>query len=225
KIKIAIEEHMNFMLETYHKGAWRYWKENYKNKKSPHFQDILEKAKKLSETGIPTLESVKAVTKEIEDEYAKVRSDNEINKAIEDHMNFMLETYFRKASDKYKKHYKATELSRLIEEAKELSETGIPTLESLKAVIKEIQDKSVGVRIKGEGKRLREGSYSWVGYIVAWVILTPLLAFVINLAFWGVMTGGNANYWIFLITQGSWTFLVGGIGAVIILFLWYVEYS
>ncbi|MFX1476986.1 MAG: hypothetical protein ACFFCI_02530 [Promethearchaeota archaeon] len=57
------------------------------------------------------------------------------------------------------------------------------------------------------------------------MILTPLLALVINLAFWGIATGGNANYWKSLFTQGLWTFLVGGIGAAFILFLWYVEYS
>ena len=61
-------------------------------------------------------------------------------------------------------------------------------------------------------KRLKTGYY-----FVIWAILTFLLALVINLAFWGVLTGVNAEYWGSLFTQGLWTFLVGGIGACIII--------
>ncbi len=67
-------------------------------------------------------------------------------------------------------------------------------------------------------KKLKTGYY-----FVIWALLTFLLALVINLAFWGVLTGGNPEYWGFLFTQGSWTFLVGGIGACIIIVYFYYE--
>ncbi|MFX1388743.1 MAG: leucine-rich repeat domain-containing protein [Promethearchaeota archaeon] len=60
-------------------------------------------------------------------------------------------------------------------------------------------------------------------YLTVWAVLSFLLALIINLAFWGAMTGGNANYWIFLFTQGSWAFVVGAIGAIFIMYFFYVE--
>ncbi|MFX1476990.1 MAG: leucine-rich repeat domain-containing protein [Promethearchaeota archaeon] len=56
-------------------------------------------------------------------------------------------------------------------------------------------------------------------YFTIWAIIAFLLALVINLAFWGITTGGNANYWRFLFTQGLWTFLVGGFGSIIVIVL------
>ena len=56
-------------------------------------------------------------------------------------------------------------------------------------------------------------------YLIIWAVIAFLLTLVINLAFWGLMTGGNSNYWTFLFTQGLWTFLVGGFGSIIVIVL------
>ncbi|MFW9866514.1 MAG: hypothetical protein ACFFEN_10505 [Candidatus Thorarchaeota archaeon] len=145
-------------------------------------------------------------------------SQDEINRLIEDHNNRhcdRFEIYQRKKINKRARRvWLSLAKKSIIKRAMELSETGIPTLETVKTVIKEREDKWE----EAYKKRLRRGS-SAITYIVAWVILTPLLALVINLALWGAMTGGNANYWIFLFTQGSWSFLVGAIGAIIIMVL------
>lgn len=56
--------------------------------------------------------------------------------------------------------------------------------------------------------------------IVIWAVLAFLLSLAINLAFWGVITtstGLQKGYWEFLFVEGLWTFLVGGIGAAVIM--------
>jgi len=109
----------------------------------------------------------------------------------------------------------------LIKKAKKLSETGVPTLESVKAVIKKSE---YDIKMSEEEhekfmKSLKRGS-SAPSIIAIWAILAFLLALAINLAFWGVITtstGLQKGYWEFLFAEGLWTFLVGGIGAAAIM--------
>ncbi|MFX0083752.1 MAG: hypothetical protein ACFE94_18530 [Candidatus Hodarchaeota archaeon] len=81
-------------------------------------------------------------------------------------------------------------------------------------------------RMKGRAKMYsgKELFMRFLLYFTIWAILAFILALIINLAFWGVITTSTAsemNYWQCLFSQGLWTFLVGGIGAVIIMVLFY----
>ena len=70
----------------------------------------------------------------------------------------------------------------------------------------------------------KEGFMKFLVFFAIWAVLAIVLALVINLAFWGVITTSTAlemNYWQFLFSQGLWTFLVGGIGAIIVMVLFY----
>jgi hypothetical protein len=67
-------------------------------------------------------------------------SNDEINRVIEDHMDYIIERFYKKAVRRWKKNYRIEEPTKIIEQAKQLSETGILTLESVKAVIKKIED-------------------------------------------------------------------------------------
>lgn len=109
----------------------------------------------------------------------------------------------------------------LIKKATELSETGVPTLESVKAVIKKTEN---DIKMSDEEhekfmKSLKGGSSALL-YIPIWAILTFFLALAINLAFWGALTSHyGKNYWETLFSDGLWTFLVGGIGSIFIMVL------
>lgn len=146
-------------------------------------------------------------------------SDDEINRVIEDHNERhcdRFEIYQRKKINKRaRKVWLRGTKEIIIEKATELSETGIPNLESVKAVIKEREDEWDELYKKS----LKRFSVA-PSIIVIWAILTFLLALAINLAFWGVITsstGLQKDYWVFLFTEGLWTFLVGGIGAAVIM--------
>jgi hypothetical protein len=87
-------------------------------------------------------------------------------------------------------------------------------LKRLKKQIKRMKHISTG-----KNYRSKELFAKFIIYLTIWAVLAFLLALVINLAFWGLMTGGNSNYWTFLFTQGLWTFLVGGFGSIIVIVL------
>jgi len=73
---------------------------------------------------------------------------------------------------------------------------------------------------------MNEGLIKGLIVFAIWAVITFLLALAINLAFWGVMTINkilNIGYWQCLFTQGLWTFLVGGFGAIIIMVYFYAE--
>jgi len=148
-------------------------------------------------------------------------SDDEINRVIEDHNNRHCDRFeiyqHKKINKRARKVWLSLVKERLIERATELSETGIPTLEIVKALIKESEDEWEEIYKKS----LKRGS-SAPSIIAIWAIVTFLLALAINLAFWGVITsstGLQKGYWEFLFTEGLWTFLVGGIGATVIMCL------
>lgn len=146
-------------------------------------------------------------------------SDDEINRLIEDHNNRFcdkFEIYQRKKINKRaRREWLRLTKESVIEKATELSETGIPTLESVKAVIKESEDEWEEL-YKEPLKRFSSAP----SIIAIWAIITFFLALAINLAFWGVITsstGLQKGYWEFLFAEGLWTFLVGGIGAAVIM--------
>ena len=61
-------------------------------------------------------------------------------------------------------------------------------------------------------------------YFTIWAVLTFLLALVINLAFWGALfSPSGREYWEVLFSVGLWTFVVGGIGAVFVMIIFYAE--
>lgn len=61
-------------------------------------------------------------------------------------------------------------------------------------------------------------------YIGIWAVITFLLAMAINLAFWGALfSSSGLGYWQCLFTHGSWSFFVGGFGAIIIMVYFYEE--
>ncbi len=147
-------------------------------------------------------------------------SNDETNRMIEDHINYSIE--------RVKKDFKSLDMEptveyleswskeRLIKRATELSETGIPTLESVKAVIKEREDEYEKL-MKKVKRKARSPALS---YIAIWAVITFLLALAINLPLWGAYTSQlGKNYWETLFSDGLWTFLVGGIGAILILYL------
>jgi len=145
-------------------------------------------------------------------------SNDEINRVIQDHMDYIIERFYNKATRKWKKNYRIEEPTKIIEQAKELSETGIPTLESVKAVIKKIEDD-----YEEFDRKLREkkgGSKKWLIVFTIWAILTFFIALAINLAFWGALTSQyGKGYWETLFSDGLWAFLVSGIGAIVIIVL------
>ena len=141
-------------------------------------------------------------------------SNDEINRMIDDYVNYEIERDLRKAHKKVKERHKRWTNERFIKRATELSETGIPTLESVKAVIKEREDQHEEFM-----KSIKGGSPALL-YIAIWAILTFLLALAINLAFWGAVTSHiGKNYWETLFSDGLWTFLVGGFGSIVIMVL------
>ena len=78
-------------------------------------------------------------------------------------------------------------------------------------------------RIK-RGGTVKELFMKFLVYFAIWAVLAIVLALVINLPFWGVITTSTAlemNYWQFLFSQGLWTFLVGGIGAIFVMVIFY----
>ena len=152
-------------------------------------------------------------------------SNDEINRVIEDHNNRHCDRFeiyqHKKINKRARKVWLGLAKERIIERATELSETGIPTLESVKAVIKESEDEWE----KTYKKSLKRGS-SAPSIIAIWAVISFLLTLAINLAFWGVITSSTSlqkGYWVFLFTEGLWTFLVGGIGAAVIMLLLYLE--
>lgn len=76
---------------------------------------------------------------------------------------------------------------------------------------------------KGRTKTATSGRGAAVIIIFAiWMVLTFLLALVVNLVFWGALTSHYGNgFWETLFSDGLWSFLVGGIGAIIIMVLFY----
>lgn len=146
-------------------------------------------------------------------------SSDEINRVIEAHINYILESFFKKASRRFKKDYWIEEPPKIIEKATKLSDTGIPTLESVKAVIKEIEDDYEQFEKKLQEKK---GGGAWIIVGAIWVVITFLLALAINLAYWGaVISHLGKNYWETLFSDGLWTFLVGGFGAIVIIYLFF----
>lgn len=178
-------------------------------------------------------------------------SNDEINRVIEDYLNgitrvkendpIYYRTYyggFYTSKKAYRLHGKAVKVmvktgmsfeeslkvlikESLIKKATELSETGVLTLESVKAAIKKREDdtKISEEELEEFMKSLEPGS-SAPRIIAIWVIFAFLLSLAINLAFWGVITtstGLQKGYWEFLFVEGLWTFLVGGIGAAVIM--------
>lgn len=141
-------------------------------------------------------------------------SSDEINRVIEDYANQSVERDHKKAHKRVKKRLRIWTKEFIIERATELSETGILTLESVKAAIKKSEDEHE------EFMKSIKGGSPILGYITIWAILTFLIALAINLAFWGAVTShlGN-NYWETLFSDGLWTFLVGGFGAIVIMVL------
>ncbi len=176
-------------------------------------------------------------------------SNDEINRVIEDYLNGIKREYddiyyaiyyggvhtpkesirlskkIKKLKGKtgmsYKEAIKVLIKESLIKKATKLSKTGVPTLESVKAVIKKSEDDIKMAEEENEKFMKRSKGFSVApSIIVIWAILTFLLALAINLAFWGVITsstGLQKDYWVFLFTEGLWTFLVGGIGAAVIM--------
>ena len=113
----------------------------------------------------------------------------------------------------------------LIKRATELSETGVLTLESVKAAIKERED---AIKMSEEERekfhKSLEGGSSVLSYIFIWAVITFLLALVINLPIWGALTSHlGKSYWETLFSDGLWTFLVGGIGAAVIIVLYEID--
>ncbi len=57
-------------------------------------------------------------------------------------------------------------------------------------------------------------------YFTIWAVVAFLLALVINLAFWGALLSHyGREYWEVLFSDGLWTFLVGGFGSIIVIFM------
>jgi len=72
--------------------------------------------------------------------------------------------------------------------------------------------------------KLIKGGSPALLYIAIWAILTFLLALAINLAFWGaVLSRLGRNYWETLFSDGLWTFFVGGVGALLIIYFYEVS--
>ena len=56
----------------------------------------------------------------------KIRmSNDEINRVIEDHINYILEGFYKRPNRRFKKDYSIKEPPKMIERATELNETGI----------------------------------------------------------------------------------------------------
>jgi len=114
----------------------------------------------------------------------------------------------------------------LIKKATELSETGVPTLESVKAVIKK-NENDIKMSDEEHEKFMKSLGGSSAPLIIAiWAVFAFLLSLAINLAFWGVITTSTSlqkEYWEFLFSEGLWTFLVGGIGAAVIMGVYYLN--
>ncbi|MFW9867222.1 MAG: hypothetical protein ACFFEN_14085 [Candidatus Thorarchaeota archaeon] len=89
--------------------------------------------------------------------------------------------------------------------------TEVPSIEEIKRFPKP----------KGRTKPASSGKGTTVMIIFAiWMVVTFLLALVINLAFWGAFTSHyGKTYWETLFSDGLWSLLVGGIGAIIIMVL------
>ena len=148
-------------------------------------------------------------------------SQDEINRLIEEHNNRHCDRFeiyqHKKINKRARRVWLTLAKESIIKRAMELSETGLPTVESVKKVIKEREDKWE----EAYKERLRRGS-SAITYIAVWAVLTLLLALVINLAFWGALLSRlGQGYWETLFSDGLWSFLVGAIGAVIIVVLFY----
>ena len=144
-------------------------------------------------------------------------SNDEINRLIDAfsnrHCNRLEIHQHKKISKRARKEWLSLNKEIIIERATELSKTGIPTLESVKIVIKESEDKQ-----EEAYKKSIKGGSPILGYITIWAILTFLLALAINLAFWGaVLSRLGRGYWETLFSDGLWTFLVGGFGAIMIM--------
>ena len=74
---------------------------------------------------------------------------------------------------------------------------------------------------KGRTKPPSSGKGAAMMIIFAiWMVITFLLALVVNLAFWGALSSHlGKSYWETLFSDGLWSFLIGGIGAIIIMVL------
>lgn len=143
-------------------------------------------------------------------------SNDEINRVIEDYVNQSIERDHKKAHKRHKKRIKEWTKEYVIESATELSETGILTLESVKAAIKKLEDEHEEFM-----KSVKGISSAVPAYIAIWAVSTFLLALAINLPIWGALTSPlGKSYWETLFSDGLWTFLVGGIGAAVILILY-----
>lgn len=67
---------------------------------------------------------------------------------------------------------------------------------------------------------ISEGSIKFLVYFTIWAVITFLLAMTINLAYWGAFISRyGKGFWETLFSDGLWTFLIGGIGAIIIMVL------
>ncbi len=90
-------------------------------------------------------------------------------------------------------------------------------------------------RLKKKMRRLSKSymSYSSNGdfrtgliYFAVWAMLSFIVALLINLIFWGVMHSNSIliiGFWECLFNQGSWSFVVGAIGAIFIIYFFYIE--
>ncbi|MFX0033652.1 MAG: hypothetical protein ACFE8E_02645 [Candidatus Hodarchaeota archaeon] len=94
-------------------------------------------------------------------------SNDEINHMVEDYINSISETKWKKTSKKVKEEWKAKDKENIIKWATELSETGIITLETVKTAIKINQviedyvNRSVERDHKKAHKKAKEGIRKW----------------------------------------------------------------
>jgi len=94
--------------------------------------------------------------------------------------------------------------------------------QELKRLNKQVRRMRRGTTVTMQSSK--EGFKKFLVYFAIWAVLAFVLALVINLPFWGLITSSTAlemNYWQFLFSQVLWTFLVGGIGAAIVMLLFY----
>jgi len=112
----------------------------------------------------------------------------------------------------YPRELKYLESSEIVPQ-EDFKTTQVPSIEEIKRFPKP----------KGSTKVGSSGKGSVVMIIFAvWIVITFLLALVVNLAFWGALTSHTGKtFWETLFSNGLWSFLVGGIGAIIIMVLFY----
>lgn len=92
--------------------------------------------------------------------------------------------------------------------------------QEIKRLSKQMKRIQRGGRVKMQSSK--EGFMKFLIYFTIWAILAFVLALIVNLPFWGaILSRYGREYWEVLFSDGLWTFLVGGIGAVIIMVVFY----